>query len=357
MPCHWSHAMGGAEYQVKCIVDLLIRSGEFEVYFLTRDVDPAYKADGYEIIKIKNILNKKRGGFYLDTFDLLSHFRAIKPEIIYQRSGTSYTGICAYYSKNNRCKFIWHIAHDKDIKLFKINITRNFIIQFIEKKILEYGIRNANTIIAQTKDQVNLLQKNYQIIASAIIHNFHPLPLEPIEKNMILTIVWVANLKPIKRPEVFLKLVKDMEKMDDIRFIMIGKIQGRPSWKKRFDKIFEISRNMQYMGYLEQTKVNKILSESHILVNTSEAEGFSNTFIQAWMRKVPVVSLSVNPDNILTNEGIGLCSGNYEQLLADVIMLIKNSALREAMGKKAQVYAFKNYSEKEASKLLALFKK
>lgn len=357
MPCHWSHAMGGAEYQVKIIVQLLIESGLYDIYFLTRDVDPTYKAEGYTVIKINNIINKKRGAFFLDARKLLSNFKTIKPDVIYQRSGTGYTGICAYYSKINNCKFIWHIAHDKDISPHKYTFTKDFILQLIEKKFLEYGIRNSTVIVAQTNDQAKLLKNNYCISASSVIHNFHPLPIENIEKQKIITVVWVANLKPIKRPEVFLKLSNDLNYLQDVQFVMMGKIQGRPKWKLQFIKLAERSNNIKYLGFLDQSKVNEILGKSHILVNASYAEGFSNTFIQAWMRKVPVVSLTVNPDNILTNEGVGMCSGSYDQMLLDVKKLIQDSVLREAMGERAQAFAFANYSEKEANKLLSLLNK
>lgn len=355
MPCHWTHKMGGAEYQVRCIIDVLKDAGKYEIYFLTRHVSSDYRPKGYEIIKINTLLNKKRGRFFADTNALLNLFDKIKPDIIYQRSGTGYTGICAYYSKKTGCKFVWHIAHDKDVSPFKVSYTRDIFLKYIDAKFLEYGIRNSTCIVAQTNDQVKILSENYHRSASAVIHNFHPLPVENLEKDDSVTVAWVANLKPIKRPEIFLKLSEDLEGMPGVRFVMIGGIQGRPKWRRLFNRKLEESKNVQYMGVLDQLEVNEVLARSHILVNASEAEGFSNTFIQAWMRKVPVVSLTVNPDNILSQKGIGICSGNYAQLRTDVKRLIENSELREGMGEKAQAYAFANYSEKEADKLLTLF--
>ena len=39
--------------------------------------------------------------------------------------------------------------------------------------------------------------------------------------------------------------------------------------------------------------------KSKILINTSSFEGFPNTFVQAWANGVPVISLKVDPDNII----------------------------------------------------------
>jgi glycosyltransferase involved in cell wall biosynthesis len=97
-----------------------------------------------------------------------------------------------------------------------------------------------------------------------------------------------------------------------------------------------------------------MLSQGHILVNTSKQEGFSNTFIQAWMRKVPVVSLQVDPDSVLEKEGIGFCSGSFDQLVKDTQKLITDDKLRNEMGERARAYAIKNHSLKNMDKILDL---
>jgi glycosyltransferase involved in cell wall biosynthesis len=83
-------------------------------------------------------------------------------------------------------------------------------------------------------------------------------------------------------------------------------------------------RNITYLGELSIERVNEEIAQSDIFVNTSSEEGFPNTFIQAWMRGVPVVSCFVDPDNCLSNKGIGICIGGSEGLAEAIAALADN---------------------------------
>lgn len=350
IPAHWAAKMGGSEYQVKVLIDALQKMDRYEIFYLARYVSPEYIPENYKIIKIAERNWLWRLGFFFDALQLLKILGKIRPDIIYQRVGCAYTGIAAHYSKNNKCNMVWHIAHDRNLLPFEFRLSRDIPVRLLEQKALEYGILNASYIVAQTEWQKEQVAKRYGRTAT-VIPNFHPMPKEIIKKEDPVKVVWAANFKSWKRPELFIRLAHDMRNVENTEFIMIG--QPYPDREKQNILVAKMSElgNLRYLGSCDQDRVNEVLAMSHIFVNTSQYEGFANTFIQAWMRRVPVVSLAVNPDGIFNSNNVGILSGTYEKMLEDVNTLIQDSELRSLIGHEAQEYAFEHHSEKGVEKL------
>jgi len=349
--------MGGSQYQAKVLVDRLLEIGGYEIFYLTRRMDPVFHPQGYEIVRIAQQKGLRRYGYFFDAPRLLKLLHDIKPDLIYQRVGCAYTGIAAFYAKKNRCNMVWHVAHDRTLMPFDRKITRDLPFRYIERKTLEYGIKHADHIVAQSNWQKDLLEKQFGRTAT-VIPNFHPEPVEIIYKDRPIKIVWVANLKHWKRPELFIRLASDLQGLEDVEFIMVGSTAAVRDNKWSEDLLESMSKlpNLNYLGACSQDEVNAILAIAHVFVNTSRYEGFANTFIQAWMRRVPVVSLEVNPDNVLTRAGVGFfAQGDYEKLREQVNVLIHNDNLRNEIGCRAQEYALANHSEKNIQRLMEVF--
>lgn len=358
VPGHWSQLMGGSQYQVKCLIDILVSKGVYEIFYITRLPNHSYHPQGYKIISIGKGRSSRRSLFRLvfDAVEISRILKDIRPDIIYQRVGCGHTGIAAHYSYKNTCKMLWHIAHEMEVSKQKIRLSAEMLYSYFDKKLLEYGISKSDHIIAQTLDQSRLLEKNYNRVADMVVPNFHPYPTERIEKNMPIKIVWIANLKPWKQPEYFIRLAYDLQGIvPDVKFIMVGAMQGTSGWQAKIKDSMRDARQLEYIGEQPQEEVNKILATAHIFVNTSRWEGFANTFIQAWMRKVPVVSLEINPDRLFDANNVGLFSGTYEKMREDVLTLVRNPDMRIKMGEDAQRYAFENHSERNVQKMIQLF--
>jgi glycosyltransferase involved in cell wall biosynthesis len=162
----------------------------------------------------------------------------------------------------------------------------------------------------------------------------------------------VANLKPLKQPEVFVRLASQLRELADVRFTMVGAPPGARRrggrWYQELVQSLDATPNVAHVGRKAHPEVNELLATAHVLVNTSLHEGFPNTYIQAWMREVPVVSLHIDPDGVLRREGIGIHAQTEERLVEAVRMLVTDPAERAAYGARARQYAMLRHSMRNA---------
>jgi len=265
-------------------------------------------------------------------------------------------GIAAAYCRNNPCKLVFHIAHQQDVERYNASGI-SFLIKYMDRKMYHYGIRHADAIIGQAHYQDDLLKKNYQRSCEVIIPNFHPFPNHISKKDTSpIKVYWIANIKEMKRPEKFVALAEAFADDQDVQFIMIGAMHSS-YWSQQMPERLKNINNLIYKGALPVEKVNEELEAAHIFVNTSTSEGFPNTFVQAWMREVPVVSLSFDSDNIITQNGLGFVSGNVDQMVKDVKQLSHDHSLRLEIGKRSRDFASRYFSLNNIYKISEIFHK
>lgn len=357
--CYYGQNRGGAEYQ-QFLIGTRLKEMHYEIYYLFIDNgDPIRLDNHFKLIKIKKrSLLRKLGNryFFLDALKVYRQIKKLHPDIILIRGGFAYVGIAARYGIKHQSKVIWHIASEKDLKPFAFHFGRSVLFDYLDKKILEYGIKKSKYIIGQTLTQDHLLLQNYGKKCDIIVPNFHPKPSQEINKDLPIQVLWIANFNRFKQPELFIKLASRLKDNKNVKFIMIGR-NGAGSWQQKITSEIIQSGHIEYKGELPLEEVNDFLNKGHILVNTSTLEGLPNTFIQAWMRKVPVVSLNVDPDNIIKNNGIGFCPGGFQQMVEDVQALISRHELRKNMGEKAQAFSFKNFSMENLDRIVKLIEK
>ena len=208
------------------------------------------------------------------------------------------------------------------------------------------GIKLAGQLIAQNIFQQQQLLKNYGR-SSVIINQMTPLADEKTltESDGFVSVLWVANLKALKRPELFIELARRLKNSNinqKYQMIMIGRIPA--SYKDLLENAKQEISTFQYLGELSQEEVNDALSKPGILINTSVYEGFSNTFVQAWMRKVPVISMNSDPNATLSVHKLGFLTPTMDELVEKTALLLENDSLRREIGEKARCYAIESYS-------------
>ncbi len=122
---------------------------------------------------------------------------------------------------------------------------------------------------------------------------------------------------------MFVELAK---RVPNVRFIMVG---GNPLQRDDFyESVLEEARkipNLEFKGFLPFGEVEKLFMRASLFVNTSEIEGFPNTFLQAWARGVPVLSTTkVNPDGLITQHRLGAVVDSLEEMVETVKAYVAN---------------------------------
>jgi glycosyltransferase involved in cell wall biosynthesis len=350
---------GGAEYQISLLIDALAISGDFQIHYLTHFVDGSDRQRAYRVTRIGNGGPLPRLGYMTDAWSLYRALRSIDPDIIYQRVACAYTGICAFYARRRAIPLLWHVAHDTEVTPQSLDAGRNIVRLRMEKWAVEFGARHATRIVVQTQRQASLLLKNYSRTADAIVPNFHPLAAETIDKSGPLTVIWIANFKPWKQPEVFVRLANNLRANSDVRFVMVGApaaASGNEHWQPDLMRDIRNTPNLQYVGPQSHAEVNELLARAHVFVNTSTHEGFPNTFIQSWLRDVAIVSLHVDPDQVLEREGVGIAAHSESGLAAAVRELMDNPSVRAAYVTRGREHARAHHSLCNSRKLVRLLR-
>lgn len=352
-------SQGGAEYQNYLLKNEL-ETANYEVSFISMGDKREKYLDGQTLIFYlpKGKLTRKFGdNYFLYIPRVLQLLKEINPDYIYLRGGVSWILAGALFAQRNNKRFIWAVASDEDVKPLKFEALSNFLFNFIDRSLANLGKRRASVIITQTYKQKEFLQVYLGLSANEVVKNYLPEPTEIINKpEDKLRIIWVANFSKNKQPELFVELAAMLRFDQSFEFLMIGRPYEKSRQMKIESKISQL-KNLKYLGNLTQDEVNKLLAQSHILVNTSIVEGFPNVFIQAMLRKTIVASLNSDPDSIFTHFNCGYCSdGSLKALLSFLKMVAEDTNKLIPMANNAFTYSVSNHLIKnQVAKLMKFF--
>jgi glycosyltransferase involved in cell wall biosynthesis len=246
-------------------------------------------------------------------------------------------GIVALYCLLKRRKLVIGIPSDMEVE--EERSEKGNIYNWLWK----FDLKIASRVIGQTKYQQEMLKKRFRR-DSVIIKAFHAVETKEIEKSVPPIVLWVSTIRPQwKQPELFLKLATAVP---DVKFQMIG---GPSEDKKFYESIREQASkisNLDFVGFVPHHEVGKYFEKASIFANTSDVEGFPNTFLEAWSRYTPVVSLNIDPDEIICKYGLGFHSRTFEQMVKDLRLLLKDIRLRQQLGKNGRQYVEREHDLK-----------
>src|SRR5260221_1608868 len=108
-----------------------------------------------------------------------------------------------------------------------------------------------------------------------------------------IDVLWVSNIRREKRPDRILELA---QRLPEARIHMVGgSLPDEESLFRDVKQAAAARSNVSFHGRLSYWGANRLYGRAKLLVNTSDVEGFPNSYLQAWIRGVPVVTL-IDPD-------------------------------------------------------------
>lgn len=340
---------GGAEYQSKIIATELQKLGHEIIYISSGHEEADCKVmDGFKVhmLPVKASITTQATLYRAFMKKVCNIIAEEKPTVVYQRILNTFTYRLSGFAKKSKIPFVLHIADNYSVEFSDGKID------FLKKRIFKKVLYNRPTIICQTNYQKSKIEE-HGYSPFAVMPNMHPKIISGLPENKEKrTIVWVGNARPVKQLEVYVNLANIM-KDTDYRFHIIGKLP-EGDYGHQLQKGIDQATNITYHGSQNNDFVNDFFMKSAILVNTSVSEGFSNTFIQAWLCATPVLALNSDPDGILTHYDIGIdCKGNKASLPNKLKELLSSDTY-DARSKKALDTALALFStEKNMAKFVS----
>ena len=302
-------------------------------------------------------------GYYLNCSFLNHLFRQIKPDIVNVHFASGY-GTLARISK---------------IPVDLLSVWGSDVYAFpkkskVKKKILEKNIEYANNIASTSNVMakelknvfpnlskeifitpfgvdINLFKPNYKIHSTINIGNIKSLePIYAIDKGILAIKTLTENL--INQ--------KEFELAKKIRFYVYGDGSEKENLKKII-KEENLEKIVYLKGRIPNIKVPQVLNNLDIFCITSQKESFGVSVVEAMACEKPVVATNVDGFNeVMIKQKTGYIEevNDINSIAEKLEILIKNSKLRQSMGKNGRKTVIKYYDwNKNVETMTNIYKK
>lgn len=201
--------------------------------------------------------------------------------------------------------------------------------------LLWYVLTHADAIVAQTDRQAACLQQNFGREAT-VVRN--PIDVgQPPASGQRRHVLWIGRAETAeqtsKRPRLLVALAR---RCPQIPFLAVM----NPTVREEFDRIVaESPANLRIVERIPFSEIDECFRDAGLFLSTSAFEGFPNAFLQAAKFAVPIVSLAVDPGEILSRYRAGVCcADDLNQAATEITRLWTDTAAAAELGRAGRAY-------------------
>jgi glycosyltransferase involved in cell wall biosynthesis len=199
--------------------------------------------------------------------------------------------------------------------LNRIQVLANKLYE--DNSLVQRAVRRADRVYCAADFLRAKAQRKYRLPTSP---ELLPTPVRMpglVVKAILPTVCYLARWDRRKRPEIFLELAA---RFPDVRFIALGSSRDR-DYERRLREKYAHLPNLEMPGHVDQfdsDAVDRILTRSWVLVNTSVREGLPNAFLEAAAHGCAILS-AVDPDGFASRFGGHVQNDDFAGGLASLL--------------------------------------
>lgn len=243
-------------------------------------------------------------------------------DVYYYSCAGMILGMLAMFCGRHGRRLVFRIASDDDCDPNKVEIRLRR-----DRWLYQYGLERADALLVQTVTQQRALSRNHGLdskVAGMLV-------ARPAETDGMPTkdvdVLWVANIRHIKRPDRLLDLARALP---SIRFHMVGAlVPDEEDLYRRVEAAARALPNLTFHGGVPYMDIGKLFDRAKVFANTSDLEGFPNTYLQAWVRGIPVVTL-FDPDGLIKAERLGSAHTTLDEMSRGLTEMLQATISYEA---------------------------
>ena len=341
--------VGGAEVQQSFLIRGL-RDAGLRVTVLTKTprLSDDFELDGIRIVRIdasgreipiiRNIHPR-----------LTSVWRALaktNAAVYCQQCASVDTFVTGLYGRSRNRPFIYMGASDPDFQADGVQKKFSRRGGWRAQQFYKLGLWLTDTVVAQHRGQADDWRQWFGREATEIPNGYVAPPGSGASRDGV--VFWAATVKSLKRPELFLELAR---KCPNLRFCMVGGDVPSGEVGGMYSEIKKLANeipNLDFVGYVPFAEVESYFDRARVFVNTSDFEGFPNTFLQSWARGIPTVSF-FDCKAKEAGRSIGFVCKNIDEMAVTVLKLATDNKFWEQEGQRALSYFEAHHSIRQVA--------
>jgi glycosyltransferase involved in cell wall biosynthesis len=244
------------------------------------------------------------------------------------------------FCRLHRRRLIFSAASDLDFDFDRPDRTRVNLIAY------RAALRGVDLAVVQRSEQGDLA-RDAGLSPVELIPSF----AEPAEPSLAdpEAFLWIGRLVDYKRPMEYVRLAEALPEAQ-FRMVWFATTETRPELISEPQAAGDRLPNLELTGQVPRGELLDLIARSYAVISTSRAEGMPNTFLEAWSRGIPVVSLDFDPDGRIAERGLGLVAHSAAELRQAASQVWNDPTARAEMGRRAREHVAAMHSPAAVSR-------